>query len=168
VTENNIANNGDYGIRLFDSSNSVIHHNTFDNAKQAIIQGSSSKSNSWDNGTEGNYWSDYQTKYPSAKEIADTGVWDTPYVIDDNNKDNYPLLGDAAPAPTSTPTLPPTSSPTPTQMPSGTPTPSPEPPPTSTLPMALIFVVIAVIILTLAGLAVWKLKKRQVPKKKIM
>jgi parallel beta-helix repeat protein len=26
-----------------------------------------------------NYWSDYTTKYPNAKEIGNTGIWDTPY-----------------------------------------------------------------------------------------
>jgi len=29
-----------------------------------------------------NYWSDYLTKYPNAKEIDNTGIWDTPYCYD--------------------------------------------------------------------------------------
>jgi hypothetical protein len=44
---------------------------------------------SWEYGKEGNYWSDYQLKYPNATEIE--GMWDIPYVIDENNVDHYPL-----------------------------------------------------------------------------
>lgn len=35
----------------------------------------------WDNGTVGNYWSDYTTRYPGALEIGHTGMGDTPYAI---------------------------------------------------------------------------------------
>ena len=28
-----------------------------------------------------NYWSDYTTKYPDAKEVGSSGIWDTPYFI---------------------------------------------------------------------------------------
>jgi len=40
-------------------------------------------SNKWDNGSLGNYWSDYQSRYPSATN--DGYVWDLPY------RYNYPL-----------------------------------------------------------------------------
>jgi hypothetical protein len=46
----------------------------------------------WDNGTVGNYWSDYLTRYPNASEIDGTGVGDTPFYINPNNIDNYPLM----------------------------------------------------------------------------
>jgi len=46
----------------------------------------------WDNGTIGNYWSDYSTKYPNTTEIGCTGIGDIPYIIDANNIDNYPLM----------------------------------------------------------------------------
>jgi len=39
----------------------------------------------------GNYWSDYLTKYPNATFVDSSGVWNTPYVIDANNTDYYPL-----------------------------------------------------------------------------
>jgi hypothetical protein len=48
--------------------------------------------NVWDNGSFGNYWNDYLTKYPNASEIGNSGIGDTPYVIDVNNIDHYPLL----------------------------------------------------------------------------
>jgi hypothetical protein len=48
--------------------------------------------NVWDKGSSGNYWSDYVTKYPSAVQVDSSGVWNTPYVIDANNTDYYPLM----------------------------------------------------------------------------
>ena len=42
---------------------------------------------SWDNSTIGNYWDDY-----SGLDDNDDGIGDTPYVIDENNQDNYPLM----------------------------------------------------------------------------
>src|SRR5208283_4822923 len=48
----------------------------------------------WDNGTTGNYWSDYAAKYPNATEIGNTGVGDTPYLIRVNPTviDIYPVI----------------------------------------------------------------------------
>jgi len=48
--------------------------------------------NVWDNGLFGNYWNDYLTKYPNASEIGNSGIGDTPYVIDAYNIDHYPLM----------------------------------------------------------------------------
>ena len=41
----------------------------------------------WDNGSEGNYWNDYQ-----GKDANGDGIGDTPHIIDDNNVDRYPLM----------------------------------------------------------------------------
>ncbi len=51
----------------------------------------------WDNGypSGGNYWNDYLTRYPNAGEIGNSGLGNTPYVIDSNNVDHYPLLNPA-------------------------------------------------------------------------
>jgi len=48
----------------------------------------------WDDGfpSGGNYWSDYGDRYPSAEELNASGLWDTPYVIDQRNRDNYPFM----------------------------------------------------------------------------
>ena len=48
--------------------------------------------NFWDNGSVGNYWSDYLARYPNASEIGDTGIGDTPYVVDADNVDYHPLM----------------------------------------------------------------------------
>jgi len=42
----------------------------------------------WDNGVDqGNYWSNYE-----GEDADGNGVGDTPYIIDEENQDNYPLM----------------------------------------------------------------------------
>ena len=44
----------------------------------------------------GNYWGNYtdvdQFSGPYQNETGSDGVWDNPYVIDENNIDDYPLI----------------------------------------------------------------------------
>jgi hypothetical protein len=55
--------------------------------------------NFWDNGKEGNFWDDYRTSathrawndYNVTDDNKD-GINDTPYVINSNNVDRYPLV----------------------------------------------------------------------------
>lgn len=96
ITENRVVNNY-YGIHLERSSDNVIHHNNFiNNTNQAYC--CSQSSNTWDDGypSGGNYWSDYtgEDLYsgPYQNETGSDGIGDTPYVIDQNNQDNYPLM----------------------------------------------------------------------------
>ncbi len=60
-------------------------------------------SNSWDNGSVGNYWGNYSTRYPNASEVGNTGIGDTAYLIERDsfsethypnavNVDNHPLV----------------------------------------------------------------------------
>ena len=90
---NTISQNGYYGITLGGEGNDLHHNNFVDNGENARSW-SSEGSNSWDDGSEGNYWSDYEERYPDAEEIDGTGIWDTPYGIpyDTGDKDNYPLV----------------------------------------------------------------------------
>jgi hypothetical protein len=62
-----------------------------DNTKQVESHDST---NVWDDGypTGGNYWSDYEERYPNATELDNSHIWDTPYIIDKNNQDNYPMI----------------------------------------------------------------------------
>jgi parallel beta-helix repeat protein len=84
----NNAANGDYGIYLFSSNNNFIFHNNLVN-NPVYTAGSV---NIWDDGSRGNYWSDYLTKHPFASEVDGSGVWNAPYVIGTNNTDHYPLM----------------------------------------------------------------------------
>jgi hypothetical protein len=75
------------------SGSNIFTQNTFlcDNSTDELLIGVCS-ANFWDNGSLGNYWSDYLTKYPNASEVGNTGIGDTPYVIDADNVDHYPLM----------------------------------------------------------------------------
>ncbi len=48
---------------------------------------STNSTNVWDDGTKGNYWSQYHGVDNDGNSIGDT-----PYIINENNKDNYPLM----------------------------------------------------------------------------
>ena len=77
----------------------------------------------WDNGEEGNYWSNYAAKYPNATEKGSSGIADTPYVINvaPNLADRYPLVRQVNISENALPT------PSPSASPSPTPTMSPSP-----------------------------------------
>jgi parallel beta-helix repeat protein len=94
ISRNNITNNDGYGIFLFDSYYNRIYHNNFiNNTEQVYIWTRYESLNEWDDDAgRGNYWSDYEEKYPDAEEIDGTGIWDTPYVIDEDEQDNYPIV----------------------------------------------------------------------------
>jgi len=102
ITEDDIANN-ENGIYLYDSSNNKIYHNNF--VDNVVQQHSYRSTNVWDDGypSGGNFWSDYEERYPDAVEIDESGIWNTPYVIDLDNLDNYPLM--PPPSDTTPPTL---------------------------------------------------------------
>lgn len=86
IIRNNRIENNKYGIRLSRSSGNEITHNNFiNNERQVEI--SESTNNAWDDGSEGNYWSDYR-----GVDSNNDGIGDTPYAIDSNNKDNCPLI----------------------------------------------------------------------------
>ena len=78
-------------LMFWDSSNNTIYHNNF--VKNAVQAGESSGS-VWDAGYPlgGNYWSDYQTRYPDAAEIDSSGIGNTSYRVGLHNWDRYPLM----------------------------------------------------------------------------
>jgi parallel beta-helix repeat protein len=89
ISENSIEANNLYGVFLDSSSGNVIYHNDFvDNTQQVYIE-TLGYANVWDDGypSGGNYWSDY-----NSTDSNGDGIGDTPYVIDANNQDNYPLV----------------------------------------------------------------------------
>lgn len=122
-----------------DSSGNLFYMNDFNNTHINIFAGEGS--NSWDNGTVGNYWSDYMIRYLNATEIDSSGIGDTSYAMiygyngyepgnpNTNNVDHHPLLAPissaAAAALAQALVLAHSWSPTPTQSPSPSPTPTP-------------------------------------------
>ena len=93
VTGNNITKNALNGIYLYYSQNNIFFHNNFiSNTNQVYDVGA--PSNIWDSGVEGNHWSNYKNRYPNATELDSSGIWNTPYVLDGNNQDNYPLVNE--------------------------------------------------------------------------
>ncbi len=94
---NNITNSLSYGIRLGLSSNNTFYHNYFiNNANQVYVE--PDNPNTWDNNypSGGNYWSDYADvdhyRGPDQNELGSDGIWDHPYIIDEDNQDNYPIV----------------------------------------------------------------------------
>jgi len=107
IIENRITNNSDIGIFLNGAGynniignnitdnnrglvvsicyDNVIYHNNFVNNTNHIETDDSN--GIWDNGEEGNYWDNY----PGLDSDGD-GIGDTPYIIDENNRNNYPLM----------------------------------------------------------------------------
>ncbi|MCJ2555745.1 MAG: right-handed parallel beta-helix repeat-containing protein [Candidatus Thermoplasmatota archaeon] len=97
IRENNITSNGLYGIYADLWSDTHVYHNNFvDNPIQAFDLGASE--NSWDNGypSGGNYWSDYTGidaySGPNQDQPGSDSIGDTPYVIDSDSQDDYPLV----------------------------------------------------------------------------
>lgn len=103
IVRNRISNHEREAIRLRGRGN-LVHHNTFvtedrtSNYNQSLAISSYdsmfNKDNRWDDGLEGNYWSNYVERYPHAS--ADGHVWDSPYYIDDTGDvhvlDEHPLV----------------------------------------------------------------------------
>lgn len=86
ISENTITNNG-YGIGLgYSSNNTVCYNNFIDNTVQ-VSDWTPEYPNFWDNGYEGNFWSNY-----NGTDLNRDGIGDTPYIIEANNTDRYPLM----------------------------------------------------------------------------
>jgi parallel beta-helix repeat protein len=108
VIENNITNSN-FGIYFsgpsypytvyFPSPNNIIYHNNFVNNQKHINDiirfytnnltpiNLTPPMNIWDNGSEGNYWSDY-----NGTDSNGDGIGDTSYTVYENNIDRYPLM----------------------------------------------------------------------------
>jgi len=83
-TGNTVTNN-QHGVYLKSSSDNMFFHNNF--IRNTELQNSIDSVNSWDNGLEGNYWSDYPDT-----DANQNGIGDIPHPIGENSQDNYPLI----------------------------------------------------------------------------
>jgi parallel beta-helix repeat protein len=94
IIGNNFENNT---VGIFFSgaaSNNMIYHNNFINNQKDMDDAHSLAPwlyeisvNYWDNGEEGNYWSDY-----NGTDNNGDGIGDSPHFVYENNQDNYPLM----------------------------------------------------------------------------
>jgi parallel beta-helix repeat protein len=95
---NNITGGIVIGFQIgFSSGNRFFHNNIANKGKQIDLEGQEEPI-MWDNGypSGGNYWSDYNGtdlfSGPYQNITGADGIGDTPYVIDSNNTDHYPLM----------------------------------------------------------------------------
>jgi parallel beta-helix repeat protein len=85
ILGNNITDNREsMRFEMASLSNTIYHNNFVNNELLLADEGSV---NNWDNGTVGNYWSDYK-----GTDWDGDGIGDTPYIIDEDNRDNHPMM----------------------------------------------------------------------------
>lgn len=94
ILGNEISFNSEYGLRLWNSSFSTIFHNNFiENLINVEQPRNSSFSSFWDNGMEGNFWSDYD-----GFDVDKNGIGDVSYIVDErlwlgvHSRDGHPLM----------------------------------------------------------------------------
>ena len=105
---NYIENCSVHGIRIAGSNGTAVMYNTLKDTNVYIFYVGSNNNitrNNFMNSqlivymylqpplVDRNYWSNYTTRYPDAKEIGNTGVWDTPYYVPFSSEftDYHPL-----------------------------------------------------------------------------
>jgi len=97
MNDNRLSKNIEYGVNIYNSTGNRLYHNSFINntVQNAKVLNASI---SWDDGypSGGNYWSDYVglDLYWGSKQDqpGGDGIGDTPYIIDSESKDKYPLM----------------------------------------------------------------------------
>ncbi len=93
-TSNTVSRNSE-GFRLVGSGGNRLHHN---HIISNTVQASDNGLNQWDDGypSGGNYWSDYNgtdnKSGPNQTDPGSDGIGDTPYIIDGDSQDRYPLM----------------------------------------------------------------------------
>jgi len=100
IVENTIINNWKGLGSYLQADNRIYHNNFINNTSPFYLSGSM---DIWDDGypSGGNYWSNYTGidllggSYQN--ETGSDGIGDTPYLIDIDNQDNYPLMNPWSP-----------------------------------------------------------------------
>jgi len=94
IVGNNFENNAVGIFFSHGASNNTIYHNNFINNQKDMDDSHSVAPwlyeisvNNWDNGSRGNYWSDY-----NGTDNDGDGIGNTPHFVYENNTDNYPLM----------------------------------------------------------------------------
>ena len=112
ITKNYIANNeegiffgvnqpGNLPLNIVMTHNSFVDNNVHFSGCFCEDYNTTEPIHTWDDEKEGNFWSDY-----NGTDADGDGVGDTPYIIDPQNRDRYPLMQIGATPPTATPKMP--------------------------------------------------------------
>ena len=72
------------GISIVSGDYNLIHHNMLLQTGASLDGG---RDNAWDDGSEGNYWSDY-----SGMDANEDGIGDIPFLVLPNGVDGFPLM----------------------------------------------------------------------------
>ncbi|MCW4017071.1 MAG: right-handed parallel beta-helix repeat-containing protein [Candidatus Bathyarchaeota archaeon] len=95
LTGNNIAWTKTWALTISGTvGNNKIYHNNFINnmgGNSYQVYPGGDTLNKWDDGSEGNFWGAYESKYPTAHEVTEIGIYDAPVAINEINIDHYPL-----------------------------------------------------------------------------
>ncbi len=95
IFQNNLTSNGNGIILAQNTSHNALYFNSFINNSESSAfydLDYSGTNNTWSNGTEGNYWDDYQSRYPGATNLGRT--WSIPYALNGSTTavDPHPLV----------------------------------------------------------------------------
>jgi parallel beta-helix repeat protein len=85
VFYNNMVSDDSIGLSMYLSASNLVYHNNFVNVEYVE---SNESQNSFDYDGQGNYWNDY-----NGTDVDYDGIGDVPYFINEEDKDNYPLMG---------------------------------------------------------------------------
>jgi parallel beta-helix repeat protein len=112
ITENYVADNeqgiffgvntpGNLPVNIVMTYNSFVDNDVHFSGCFCEDYNTTEPIHTWDDGKKGNFWSDY-----TGTDADGDGVGDTPYVIDPQNRDRYPLMQIVATPPTAPPKMP--------------------------------------------------------------
>ncbi len=97
LRNNSVSSNG-YGIHLVDCGGTIAYHNSFFDSVVDHAYDDGGTENPWNASYPigGNYWDNYtavdEFSGPNQDEPGHDGIGDTPYKIDDDSFDYYPLM----------------------------------------------------------------------------
>ncbi len=95
IIASNILASNVWGVYLTSDfaapNNNTFYDNSFVNNTADVVPNLTSNVEVWDNGSTGNYWSDY-----TGTDLNGDGIGDTPYTVYVDNVDEYPLMHEPA------------------------------------------------------------------------